>query len=197
MASGLRVMFVKLTGRNHRSNKDLDTIWHQSGNLTITNKTNHNAMNTKSKRLAGIFAVLPLFLVALAPNFADAEKGPQVVLDKVIQEGTNAYDVVFKVYAGSQDLSNAKLVVTSDTWEREAFVPDVNADSVTSTNQIRIIAEDPSTISAELVMIDPEVDFPNHENWDSNHSGVGNSNNSLRDDPDQSDFEKKTNTFRN
>ena len=147
-------------------------------------------MNTKK---IGLFAILPLFVLAMAPSaFAEA----QVELDKVIREGENAYDVVFKVTAGGHDIQNAKLVITSDTWQREALLQDVRADSVTSTNQIRIVAQDPASISAELVMIEPEVDFPNHENWDSNLSGLE-SKNTFRDDPDQANFEKKVNTFRN
>jgi len=35
----------------------------------------------------------------------------------------------------------------------------LSANSFTGTNQIRIAADDPSTISAEYVMVEPEVDI--------------------------------------
>ena len=157
-------------------------------------------MNQKTKKYTGLLAILPLFLVALTPSLigaADAAEGPQVELTKVIREGENAYDVVFKVSAGSEDLKEGRLIVTSDSWQREALVRSIDANSFTSTNQIRVIAEDPSTISAEYVMYEPEVDFPNRENSKANLSGVDKSNNSFRADRDLSDFEKKINTFRN
>ncbi len=156
-------------------------------------------MNQKTKKYTGLLAILPLFLVAIAPYYigaADAIEGPQVELHRITQENGNAYEVSFKVYAGSEDLKSGKLLVTSDISEGETLFRSVAADSFTTTNKIPIAADDPSTISAEYVMAEPEVDFPNNENWKSNLSGVDKSNNSFREDGNHSDQEVKTNTFR-
>ena len=123
------------------------------------------------------------------------QKAPQVELTRILSEGENAYDVVFTVTAGSEDLAEGRLIVTSDSWMREAIVSSIMADSFSSTNQIRVIAEDPSTISAEYVMFEPEVEFPNNENRKANLSGVDNSNNPYRADRDLSNFEKKVKHF--
>jgi hypothetical protein len=126
----------------------------------------------------------------------DSKTGFSIERNTVTQEGANAYDVSFKIFAGNEDVSQGKLVVTSDISEREVLFSGLSANSFTGTNQIRIAADDPSTISAKYVMDEPEVDFPNNENWKSNLSGVDKSNNSFREDGNHSDQKVKTNTFR-
>ena len=89
----------------------------------------------------------------------DSKTGFYIERKSVIQEGDNAYDVSFKIFAGNEDVSQGKLVVTSDTSESEVLFSGLSANSFTGTNQIRIAADDPSTISAEYVMVEPEVDI--------------------------------------
>jgi len=46
-------------------------------------------MNQKTKKYTGLLAILPLFLVAIAPYYigaADAIEGPQVEVTKIIQK---------------------------------------------------------------------------------------------------------------
>jgi len=76
------------------------------------------------------------------------------------QEGDNAYDVVFKIYAGDEALSEGKLLVTSDVSSNEVLFRSVSAESLTST-MVRISADDPNSISAELAIIEPEIDEHN------------------------------------
>ncbi len=111
-------------------------------------------MNQKTKKYTGLLAILPLFLVAIAPYYigaADAIENPQVEVTKIIQKGENSYYVTFKVYAGSEDLPAGKLLVTSDVTGKEALFPSVTADSFTSTDRIQVTANDPSSIVAQLV----------------------------------------------
>ncbi len=154
-------------------------------------------MIQKTKKYAGLLAILPLFLVAIAPNYigaADAIEGPQAEIHRIILQHDTAYEVSFKVYAGSEDLKAGKLLVTSDISEREVLFSGVSANSFTGTNQIRIVADDPSTISAEY-MVEPEVNFPEIGNRISKNSDME-SKNTFRQGHDLSDFKAKTNTFR-
>jgi len=125
----------------------------------------------------------------------DSETGFYIERQTVIQEGANAWDVSFKIFAGNEDVSQGKLVVTSDISEREVLFSGVSANSFTGTNQIRIVADDPSTISAEY-MVEPEVNFPEIGNRISKNSDME-SKNTFRQGHDLSDFKAKTNTFRN
>jgi len=111
-------------------------------------------MIQKTKKYTGLLAILPLFLVAIAPNYigaADAIEAPQVEPHRVTIEHGNAYEVSFKVYAGSEDLKAGKLLVTSDISEGEALFRSVAAESFTTTNKIRIAADDPNSIVAQVV----------------------------------------------
>ena len=112
------------------------------------------SMNQKTKKYTGLLAILPLFLVAIAPYYigaADAIEGPQVEVTKIIQKNENSYWVTFKVYAGSEDLPAGKLLVTSDVTGKEALFRSVTADSFTSTDRIQVTANDPSSIVAQVV----------------------------------------------
>ena len=111
-------------------------------------------MNQKTKKYTGLLAILPLFLVAIAPYYigaADAMEGSQVGIHRILLQHGNAYEVSFKVYAGSEDLKAGKLLVTSDISEGEALFRSVTADSFTTTNKIRIAADDPNSIVAQVV----------------------------------------------
>ncbi len=111
-------------------------------------------MNQKTKKYTGLLAILPLFLVAIAPYYigaADAIEGPQVEVTKIIQKNENSYWVTFKVYAGSEDLPAGKLLVTSDVTGKEALFRSVTADSFTSTDRIQVNAIDPSSVAAQIV----------------------------------------------
>ena len=112
------------------------------------------SMNQKTKKYTGLLAILPLFLVAIAPYYigaADALEGPQVEVTKIIPKGEISYYVTFKVSAGSEDLPAGKLLVTSDVREQEALFRSVTADSSTSTDRIVITANDPSSIVAQVI----------------------------------------------
>jgi len=112
------------------------------------------SMIQKTKKYTGLLAILPLFLVAIAPYYigtADALESPQVEVTKIIQKNENSYFVTFTVYAGSEDLPAGKLLVTSDVRGQEALFRSVTADSSTSTDRIVITANDPSSIVAQLV----------------------------------------------
>ncbi len=111
-------------------------------------------MNQKTKKYTGLLAILPLFLVAIAPYYigtADAMEGSQVEVHRILLEHDTAYEVSFKVYAGSEDLKAGKLLVTSDISKGDALFRSVVADSFTTTNKIRIAADDPSSIVAQVV----------------------------------------------
>jgi len=126
----------------------------------------------------------------------DSETGFYIERQTVTQEGANAWDVSFKIFAGNEDVSQGKLVVTSDTSEREVLFGGISANSFTGTNQIRIAADDPSTISAEYVMDEPDKKVKKVDGKIRN-SDADKSNNSFRQGHDLSDFKAKTNTFRN
>ena len=115
--------------------------------------------NDPSSIVAQVVKTTPKAIPELAVVSQDSETGFYIERTSVIQEGDNAYDVSFKIFAGNQDVSQGKLVVTSDTSESEVLFSGISANSFTSTNQIRIAADDPSTISAEYVMVEPEVDI--------------------------------------
>ncbi len=115
--------------------------------------------NDPSSIVAQVVKTTSKAIPELAVVSQDSETGFYIERTSVIQEGDNAYDVSFKIFAGNEDVSQGKLVVTSDTSESEVLFSGISANSFTSTNQIRIAADDPSTISAEYVMVEPEVDI--------------------------------------
>ena len=115
--------------------------------------------NDPSSIVAQVVKTTSKAIPELAVVSQDSETGFYIERTSVIQEGDNAYDVYFKIFAGNEDVSQGKFVVTSDTSESEVLFSGISANSFTSTNQIRIAADDPSTISAEYVMVEPEVDI--------------------------------------
>ena len=109
---------------------------------------------TQKQKYLGLLAILPLLMVALSSGGIDeamAEEDALVEMTSINQRGDRGYDVSFTIYAGDEALPDGKLLVTSDSQSREVLFRGVSAGSVASTGQFLIVADDPSSIKAEMI----------------------------------------------
>ena len=123
-------------------------------------------MNQKIKYV-GLFAILPLFMVALSPDLigdADARKGNGVDGDFVSQapyiekvsvtpfsaESPDSYKASFLVYAGGLPMSDVTILVTSDRDQQTTEIAGISALS-SSLATVIIKASDPSSTSVEIL----------------------------------------------
>ncbi len=109
---------------------------------------------TKKQKYLGLFAILPLLIVTLSSGAigeAMAEESASVEMTSINQEGDRAYDVSFSIYAGDEALPDGKLLVTSDSQSREVLFRGVSAGLSAGSGQVRITADDPSSIMAEMI----------------------------------------------
>ncbi|HXV66853.1 MAG TPA: hypothetical protein VD731_06495 [Nitrosopumilaceae archaeon] len=110
-------------------------------------------MNQKQKYL-GLLAMLPLLTIALTSDGtreAVAENGPTVKMSGITQKGDNSYWVSFTIHVGGEPLPDGKLLVTSDSDSTEALYRGASVGSITGTDKILVIAQDPSSIHAKII----------------------------------------------
>jgi len=113
-------------------------------------------MNQKIKYI-GLLAILPLAMVALAPELVDdayAQKAAPVVkivsVNNFSGESENTFNAIFQLSAGNENVEDVLIVIESD---RDIILTTVNSlfaqDS--SINSVKIQALDPTSITATIV----------------------------------------------
>ena len=113
-------------------------------------------MNQKIKYI-GLLAILPLAMVALAPELVDdayAQKAAPVVkivsVNNFSGESENTFNAIFQLSAGNENMEDVQIIIESD---RDAVWTIVNGlfahDS--SINLVKIRALDPTSITAIIV----------------------------------------------
>ena len=104
-------------------------------------------------KYAGLFAILPLFVVALSPDYVGGVQAEETSMEifAISEIGENMYKVVFTVPNNSDKhiWEIQTLQVSSDSSSKDTLVPWISKNSYTYVPVI-IEATDPATISAEL-----------------------------------------------
>jgi len=124
-------------------------------------------MNQK-KKYVGLLAILPLFMVTIAPYYiteADALLAggtpvtnvlgatPDIQSIDVINfsgESPQTFKAIYKITSGNEDLENVQILFVSDKSSVHTVVDSLVAHS-SSINNVIIQAQDPSSVTAEII----------------------------------------------
>lgn len=126
-------------------------------------------MNQKQKSV-GLLAILPLFMVAMAPGYignADALLGigvsvtnvpgaansPDIQTLEVVNysaKSPQTFNAVYKITSGDADLENIQILFKSDKGNVQTTIGSLAAHS-SSINTVKIQAQDPSSVTAEVI----------------------------------------------
>jgi len=124
-------------------------------------------MNQKIKYV-GLFAILPLFMVAMAPSYivdANALLGlgvsvtnvpgatPDIQTLQVVNfsaESPQIFNAVYKITSEDADLENIQILFKSDKGNVLTTIGSLAAHS-SSINTVKIPAQDPSSVTAEVL----------------------------------------------
>jgi len=124
-------------------------------------------MNQKQKYV-GLLAILPLFMVAMAPSYivdADALLGrgvsvanvpgatPDIQTLEVVNfsdKSPQIFNAVYKITSGDVNLENIQILFKSDKGSVLTSISSLVAHS-SSLNTVKIPAQDPSSVIAEVI----------------------------------------------
>ena len=124
-------------------------------------------MNQTIKNV-GLLAILPLFMVAMAPGYigdADAllgpgksvtnvpEANPEIQTLEVVNfsaKSPQKFNAVYKITSGDADLENIQILFKSDKGNVQTTIGSLAAHS-SSINTVKIPAQDPSSVTAEVI----------------------------------------------
>ncbi len=124
-------------------------------------------MNQTIKNV-GLLAILPLFMVAMAPSYigdADALLGigrsvtnvpgatPDIQILEVVNysaKSPQTFNAVYKITSGDTDLENIQILFKSDKGNVQTTIGSLVAHS-SSINTVKISAQDPSSVTAEVI----------------------------------------------
>ncbi len=126
-------------------------------------------MNQTIKNV-GLLAILPLFMVAMAPGYiGDAEallgigvsvtnvpgtaNSPHIQILEVVNYTTKSpqtFNAVYKITSGDADLENIQILFKSDKGNVQTTIGSLFAHS-SSINIVKIPAQNPSSVTAEVI----------------------------------------------